>query len=363
MIVGARPNFIKVAPLLPALEAAGHQVSLIHTGQHYSAAMSDELFCELGIRQPDANFGVGSGSHAVQTAAVLTAFDGWLDQHECDVVMVIGDVNSTVACALVAAKRNIRVAHVEAGLRSADRSMPEEINRIVTDALSHWLFTPSADADENLLAEGVSPDRIFRVGNIMVDALLANLCRVNPTDVLARFGLAKPFGLVTLHRPALVDDAALLAAVLGELALVSGDLPLLFPCHPRTAERIEELGFVAPPSLKIVGPTSYLETIALQSQAAVVLTDSGGIQEETTCLGVPCLTFRDNTERPITVSQGTNRVIGMNPAAIMPAVAAVLAGDVRHSARPDLWDGQTAARIAAAMVSDLDSTRLVGSRK
>jgi UDP-N-acetylglucosamine 2-epimerase (non-hydrolysing) len=356
VIVGARPNFIKVAPLLPVLEEAGHQVSLIHTGQHYSADMSDSLFEELGIRAPDVNFGVGSGSHAVQTAAVMVAFDAWLENHECDAVVVIGDVNSTVACALVAAKRGVKIAHVEAGLRSRDRSMPEEINRIVTDSLSDWLFTPSADADENLIAEGVDPSRIFRVGNIMVDSLMAAMSRVDPTAVREQFGMPEQFGLVTLHRPALVDKPDLFGPVLNELASLSAELPLCFPCHPRTAQRISELGFVPPSTLLLVGPTSYLESIALQDAATVVLTDSGGVQEETTCLGVRCLTLRDSTERPITVSEGTNQVIGTQPTAIRAATLAVLGATALHhrAPRPALWDGQTAKRIALHLRLDGD---------
>lgn len=349
LIAGARPNFVKVAPLMRALQEAGEEPFLVHTGQHYDWAMSESLFRDLGIPEPDANLGVGSGSHAVQTARVMTAFEDWLDANPVDQVVVLGDVNSTVACTLVAAKRGVPVAHVEAGLRSFDRGMPEEINRIVVDALAAWLFTPSTEGDANLLAEGVDPSRIHMVGNIMVDSLLANLPRALQTDVRSRLEVPVRYGLITLHRPALVDDADRLRGVLGALADIADELPLLFPVHPRTRKRIADAGLgEAAGSMRFVDPLGYLDFLNLQEGAALVLTDSGGIQEETTVLGVPCLTLRENTERPITITHGTNRLVGLDPEAIRTEAARALA-DRQVPVRPDLWDGRTSHRIAGLL--------------
>ena len=350
VIAGARPNFVKVAPLLRALEDAGAETLLIHTGQHYDWAMSESLFRDLGIPEPAVNLGVGSGSHSAQTAAVMVGFDEWLDDEPVDHVITVGDVNSTVACALVAAKRGIPVAHVEAGLRSFDRTMPEELNRAVVDALAAWLFTPSADADENLLAEGVHPTRIHRVGNIMVDSLLAGLEAARRSDVRDRLGCTGAYGLVTLHRPALVDDPARFGIVLGALLEVAAELPLVFPVHPRTRRNLEEIGFGGGLArFVLTEPLGYVDFLCLESGAALVLTDSGGVQEETTVLGVPCLTLRENTERPITISEGTNRLVGFDPARILAGAAAALSGQV-PCRRPALWDGTTADRIADVLV-------------
>jgi UDP-N-acetylglucosamine 2-epimerase (non-hydrolysing) len=347
VVAGARPNFMKVAPVLRALDAAGVDTRLVHTGQHYDERMSDRFFADLGIRHPDANLGVGSGTHAEQTARVMLGFEPWLVGSGCDTVVVVGDVNSTLACALVAAKLDMPVAHIEAGLRSGDRTMPEETNRILTDQLSRWLFTPSRDADANLEREGIGPERIFRVGNVMVDSLLANLDAAMACDVLERLRAPAEYGLVTLHRPALVDQPARLVPVLGALARVADKLPLLFPVHPRTRARIDALGLDLP-AIRLVEPEGYLAFLRLQASARLVLTDSGGVQEETTVLGVPCLTLRESTERPVTLDEGTNRLVGLDPAAIEAGAEAAL-GDQRGPRRPHLWDGRTSERITAVM--------------
>lgn len=340
---------MKVKPVLDALEARGADTVLIHTGQHYDAGMSDVFFDELGIRHPDHSLGVGSGTHAEQTARVMVAFEPLLDQLRPDAVVVVGDVNSTLACSLVAAKATVAVAHVEAGLRSGDWTMPEEVNRLVTDRLSRWLLAPSPDAVDNLAAEGVDPDRIHLVGNVMVDTLMANLDRARRRPVLAGLGLtAGGYGLVTLHRPATVDDPRTLGPLMDALATISAVLPLVFPVHPRT--RCHLAAMAVPPTIQLIDPTGYLDFIALEAGARLVLTDSGGVQEETTVLGVPCLTLRDNTERPITVSEGTNRVVGRTPAAVVAAARQA----IEHPPpprRPALWDGHAAGRIADALLS------------
>lgn len=349
VIAGARPNFVKVAPLLRALRTQGAAPVLIHTGQHYDWAMSEALFEDLGIPAPDVNLGVGSGQQGAQTGRVMATFESWLDENPGDQVVTVGDVNSTVACALVASKRGIPVAHVEAGLRSFDRSMPEEVNRLAVDALSTWLFTPSDDADENLLAEGAHPSRIHRVGNIMVDSLVANLPHAQGIPVIERLGLPEPFGLVTLHRPALVDDRARLTAVMGALREIALELPLVFPVHPRTRASLDGAGLaMAGDGITFIDPVGYLEFIHLESKATLVLTDSGGVQEETTVLGVPCLTLRENTERPITITHGTNQLVGLAPDRILSA-AALAIGRTAEPRRPPLWDGRTAERTAAVL--------------
>lgn len=349
VIAGARPNFVKVAPLLRALRASGATPVLVHTGQHYDWAMSEALFVDLGIPPPDVNLGVGSGPHGAQTGKVMAAFEDWLDGNPGDQVVTVGDVNSTVACALVAAKRGVPVAHVEAGLRSFDRTMPEELNRVCVDALATWLLTPSADADVNLLAEGVHPSRIHLVGNIMVDSLLESLPRAQETPVLERLGIEGEFGLVTLHRPALVDDVDRMGGVLGALRDIARSLPLVFPVHPRTRARIADAGGPAD-GIRFVDPLGYLEFLHLESKASLVLTDSGGIQEETTVLGVRCLTLRRNTERPITITSGTNELVGLDPEAIRVAAARTLQRPVSPG-RPPLWDGCTARRVAAILMA------------
>jgi UDP-N-acetylglucosamine 2-epimerase (non-hydrolysing) len=340
---------MKVKPVLDSLEGRGAETVLVHTGQHYEPAMSEVFFQELGLRAPDYHLGVGSGTQAETTARVMIAFEPLVGQLRPDTVVVVGDVNSTVACALVGAKAGSFVAHVEAGLRSRDWAMPEEVNRVVTDRLSDLLFAPSADAVANLHAEGYRPDQVHLVGNVMVDTLLANLDRAQARDVLGHLGLApKAYGLVTLHRPSNVDDLATLTSLLDVLAQVASVCPLVFPVHPRTAKVLA--GLTVPPGLVITEPLGYLDFVALEASAAIVLTDSGGVQEETTVLGVPCLTLRENTERPITVTEGTNTLVGRNPERILDASVRALN---RHSTprRPALWDGHAGERIANVLVS------------
>ena len=329
IIAGARPNFPKVAPLMKAFASRGVEALLVHTGQHYDSNMSGNFFDALGLSEPTVNLGIGSGSHTRQTAGVMLAFETWLEDHDdVGAVLVVGDVNSTVACALVAAKVGIPLGHVEAGLRSFDRSMPEEINRVLVDAMARWLFTPTPEADENLLAEGVESARIHRVGNIMVDSLLSTLDQARLGPIKRDLGLDGPFGLATLHRPALVDEPDRLIDVMATLNDVGKLLPLIFPVHPRTRAMIQALDIaVDQRRVRLIDPLGYLDFLCLESSAAVVLTDSGGIQEETSVLGVPCLTFRENTERPTTITQGTNRLVGYERSTILDAVADALAAD------------------------------------
>jgi UDP-N-acetylglucosamine 2-epimerase (non-hydrolysing) len=343
-IVGARPNFMKVAPVLAALRKhAGISQTLVHTGQHYDVNMSDVFFQQLGIPAPDVNLAVGSGSHAKQTAEVMTRLEPVILERRPDLVLVYGDVNSTVATALVCGKLGVRVGHVEAGLRSFDRSMPEEINRLVTDQLADLLFTPSADGDENLRREGVSAQKIFLVGNVMIDSLVSLLPAARKTSV---DGLPQRYALVTLHRPANVDDGATLKAILESLLEVNRDLTVVFPAHPRTRKRIEDFGLNAG-QLRLLDPCPYVDFLGLQSRATVVITDSGGIQEETTYLGVPCLTVRENTERPMTVLMGTNVLVGRDRQKLRAELARILAGNVKKGSVPPLWDGHAGERIAA----------------
>jgi UDP-N-acetylglucosamine 2-epimerase (non-hydrolysing) len=356
-VVGARPNFMKVAPILAQLrKAPGVEQVLVHTGQHYDAKMSDVFFQDLGMPAPDVHLGVGSGSHAQQTAKVMVEIEPVLVRHRPDVVVVAGDVNSTLAVALVASKLGIRIAHVEAGLRSRDWSMPEEVNRILTDRLSDLLFTPSPDGDENLAREGIDPSRVHLVGNVMIDSLRAALPRSRESRIHARLGLAKGgYALATLHRPSNVDEPDALAKVLGALAEVAGRLPVVFPIHPRTRARLAGDSRLSERAegrsgLQLVDPLGYLDFLALIADARLVLTDSGGIQEETTALGVPCLTLRENTERPVTVEVGTNTLVGTDPAQIVPQAIAVLEGRGKTGRVPDLWDGRAAERIARILM-------------
>jgi UDP-N-acetylglucosamine 2-epimerase (non-hydrolysing) len=354
-VAGARPNFMKVKPVMDALEGRGVETILVHTGQHYDWEMNEVFFDDLGLRPPDRWLGVGSGTHAHQTARVMEAFEPVVTDVAPDVVVVVGDVNSTMACALVAAKAGPLVAHVEAGLRSRDWSMPEEINRVVTDRVSDYLFAPSPDGVANLTAEGYRDDQIVLAGNVMVDTLLANVARATERPILDDLGLdAGEYGLVTLHRPANVDDAVVLKGILGALGTVAAELPLLLPAHPRTAALLDRVD--VPDGLRVIDPLGYLDFIALEASARMVLTDSGGVQEETTVLGVACLTLRDNTERPITVSEGTNTVVGRDPERIRAVAKTVLQRGVEPR-RPALWDGHAGERIADALAGGHQAAR------
>ena len=358
-VVGARPNLMKIAPLVEAIQKYPQiQQILLHTGQHYDDKMSQIFFDELKIPRPDIYLGVGSGSHAEQTARVMVEFEQVLLEHKPDLTVVVGDVNSTLACAITAAKLWIPVAHIEAGLRSFDRKMPEEINRLVTDVLSDFLFTTSPDANENLLKEGIQAEKIFFVGNVMIDTLNKHRLRAQQLYTPRRFGLEPgQYALLTLHRPSNVDVPEVFAGILQALAAIQQDLPILFPAHPRTLKRIAEFGFqdrlVAAPGLRVVEPLGYLEFLDLMMHAQLVLTDSGGIQEETTILGVPCLTLRKNTERPVTITQGTNILVGTNPDRMTAAVKDILGGRNQHKRVPELWDGHAAERIVAILSEKL----------
>lgn len=353
-VVGARPNFMKIAPLMRAYHKHPDlRPILVHTGQHYDHAMSALFFDELAIPRPDIDLGVGSGSHARQTAEVISRFEPVCLEHKPDVVLVVGDVNSTIACALVAAKLNIRVAHVEAGLRSFDRAMPEEINRVLTDAISDWLFVSEPSGMRNLLAEGVANERIHFVGNVMIDTLLANLERARQRKTSADLGLSPgQFVLLTLHRPANVDDRDTFARLWTAVRRIAERHMVVFPCHPRTRSRLEAFGLNCDGNIMLLEPQGYLEFLSLMSDAAAVITDSGGIQEETTILGVPCVTMRQNTERPITCELGTNRLVGMDPEAVWAGYQAAVADQKRSRVMPPLWDGRAAERVAAVLAGE-----------
>jgi UDP-N-acetylglucosamine 2-epimerase (non-hydrolysing) len=366
---------MKIAPIMRAFanRAGNVDARLVHTGQHYDVAMNDQFFRQLRIPAPHLSLEVGSGSHAVQTAEIMRRFEPVLDAENPDVLLVVGDVNSTIACALVAAKKGVRVVHVEAGLRSRDRQMPEEINRVLTDQLSDRLYVTEADAVDNLVREGIDPTRIVFVGNVMIDTLLASLSEAVPPweslaaafkgqggeTVKAAFEAAGRYGILTLHRPANVDDPAVLSQLLTVLGEITESLPLVFPLHPRTRGKIQEfglLGMIERPGFAILPPLGYLEMLGLMQSARLVLTDSGGVQEETTALGVPCLTLRENTERPVTVEQGTNTVVGMSPDAIRSAVAAELAGNGKAGRTPEKWDGAAACRIVDDLLAWLQAS-------
>jgi len=351
-VVGARPNFMKAAPVLAAFDRREHvQQLLVHTGQHYDKNMSDVFFDELGLPQPDINLGVGSGSHARQTAEIMIQFEQVMLDEQPDWVLVYGDVNSTVAATLVCSKLGIRTAHVEAGLRSFDRTMPEEINRLVTDTLTDLLLTPSTDGDENLCNEGVGAKKIHCVGNVMIDTLIRLLPKAEAKGTINRLGLtAGAYGLVTLHRPSNVDDSEMLPRILETLIDISADIPLIFPIHPRTRQRMADMGLSVDGSqLQLADPLGYLDFLALQKNAKLIITDSGGIQEESTYLGIPCLTVRENTERPVTVTMGTNILVGQDMAKLRAETKRILDGDAKIGQIPPLWDGHSGERIASLL--------------
>jgi UDP-N-acetylglucosamine 2-epimerase (non-hydrolysing) len=365
-VVGARPNFMKIAPVIAALRSEPFRLKtrLVHTGQHYDVAMNERFFQQLGIPAPDINLEVGSLSHAEQTAEIMRRIEPVLDAETPAALVVVGDVNSTIACALVAAKKGIPVAHVEAGLRSYDRAMPEEVNRVLTDQISEWLFTTERKARDNLLREGIAEHRIHFVGNVMIDTLLGQRPRAIPAvETLAAAPdpdvfLKAPagFGVLTLHRPSNVDDPQVLRRLLTSLRRISEQVPLVFPVHPRTLSRIEAAGLasiVEDSRIFRLPPLGYLEMLGLIAAARMVLTDSGGIQEETTALGVPCLTLRENTERPITVEEGTNTIVGIDTQRIEQAVAEILTSGGKSGRIPELWDGHAAQRIAEVLHHDL----------
>jgi UDP-N-acetylglucosamine 2-epimerase (non-hydrolysing) len=359
-VVGARPNFMKIAPLMGEYRKHSDRIKpfLLHTGQHYDFGMSAVFFTQLGIGQPSISLGVGSGTHAEQTARIIMSFEPVLIEQCPDLVIVVGDVNSTMACTLVAAKLLIPVAHVEAGLRSFDRTMPEEINRLVTDCLSHFLFTTSEDANENLIREGISPSKIFFVGNTMVDTLMAFKDKLDPCSITRALNVQRrSYAYVTLHRPTNVDDERTLRGICRAFERIQNRIPLVWPLHPRTRKMLETFqlydSVASQPGIRFTEPLSYLDSISLMSEAKLVLTDSGGVQEETTALGIPCLTLRNNTERPITILEGTNELVGNDPEVIIEKSFALLDGTSKKGRLPRLWDGRAAERIVAILLERL----------
>lgn len=351
LVAGARPNFMKVAPLYREMNRYSEYFDavLVHTGQHYDSNMSDTFFSDLELPAPDVYLGIGSGSHAEQTAGVMTGFEKVCLAESPDFVIVVGDVNSTMACAITAAKANIAVGHVEAGLRSYDRTMPEEINRLVTDCISDLLFTPSSDADANLLREGISSDKIYRVGNIMIDSLEFILPKVNGADTCSRFGLVpKDYGLITLHRPSNVDIREVLKQIVDILIKTAETVKIAFPVHPRTRKNLEKFGILSllenAKNIILLEPLGYLDFMNLLVNTKFVLTDSGGLQEETTYLGIPCLTLRPNTERPVTINEGTNELVTIKD--LYHRISDAYNGKWKKGKIPELWDGKTASRIA-----------------
>jgi UDP-N-acetylglucosamine 2-epimerase (non-hydrolysing) len=358
-IVGARPNLVKIAPLMREMcRCASIQPALVHTGQHYDEQLSNVFFRQMGIPTPDFNLEVGSGSHAWQTAEILKRIEPLLLENKPDLVVVVGDVNSTIAASLAAVKLGIPVAHVEAGLRSFDRTMPEEINRVLTDALADYLFVTEEDAIGNLLKEGRPRNRIYLVGNVMIDALRQFLPLAQKSNIGSELGLLDgngvvPYAVLTLHRPSNVDSLETLERLLAAIDAVAEELQVVFPVHPRTQERLKDAGRKCHPRLRLIPPVGYLDFLCLLDRSALVLTDSGGIQEETTALGVPCLTLRENTERPITVTEGTNQLVGQDPMKIVTAAREILAGKIKSGRVPRLWDGQAAERIIEILLRDV----------
>jgi len=362
LVAGARPNFMKIAPIVRALQASqsgnGLSFKIIHTGQHYDREMNDVFFEELGIPQPDVFMAAGGGSHAQQTAKIMVAFEELCEKESPAAVLVVGDVNSTLACSIVAKKLQIPVAHVEAGLRSGDMSMPEEINRLVTDSISDWFFATEPAACEHLRREGKAESSVHYVGHVMVDNVLYQADKLTQADTsgfeTSAFKAQQGrYGVVTLHRPSNVDEPATFARIAGALKEIARDLPLIFPVHPRTRANIEKFGIDLGPNVTLAGPQAYMAFLNLWKDAAVVLTDSGGLQEETTALGVPCITIRENTERPVTVDEGTNVLAGTDPEAIVREARKVLRGEGKQGRRPHLWDGRAAERIVAVLAREL----------
>ncbi len=354
---------MKIAPIVRALRerADVFDFRIIHTGQHFDREMSDVFFEELGIPPPDHHMEAGGGTHAQQTARIMIAYEEIVARERPDCTLVVGDVNSTLACSIVAKKGGIPVAHVEAGLRSGDMAMPEEINRLVTDSISDWFFVTEPSGEQNLLAEGKPAERVHFVGHVMVDNLFYQAEQLARTDVSRRDSESIKrrlgrYGVVTLHRPSNVDEPAVLKGILEALSDIAADVPLVFPVHPRTRGNLERAGIVVPPGIQLTAPMSYMDFLNLWKDAALVLTDSGGLQEETTALGVPCLTIRMNTERPVTVAEGTNRLVGTQPAAIIAAAREILAGQTKAGRRPAFWDGQAATRIVEALATRLSAT-------
>lgn len=365
LVAGARPNFMKIAPIVRALQAhGGLGFKIIHTGQHYDREMNDVFFEELGIPQPDVFMGAGGGSHAQQTAKIMLAFEELCLAERPDAVLVVGDVNSTLACSIVAKKLNIPVAHVEAGLRSGDMTMPEEINRLVTDSISDWFFVTEPSALEHLRREGKPDAAVHYVGHVMVDNVLYQADKLGTgTGVAAdgegalfkaaHAGAGQRYGVVTLHRPSNVDNADMMQTIGGALRTIAQDLPLIFPVHPRTRANLDKFGIDLGPNVTLVGPQGYMAFLNLWKDACMVLTDSGGLQEETTALGVPCLTIRENTERPVTVDEGSNVLVGTDPQRIVSEAGKILRGEGKRGQRPHLWDGKAAERIVAVLAAQL----------
>lgn len=358
-VAGARPNFMKIAPIMEAFKnESAIEPMLVHTGQHYDEKMSDLFFRQLGIPEPDINLGVGSASHAVQTADIMKAFEQVVLEHKPDAVLVVGDVNSTIACGMVAVKLGIKLIHVEAGLRSFDRTMPEEINRMLTDTISDMLFCTEQSGLDNLKNEGIPNERVFLVGNVMIDTLLKNKAQADKSTILDDLGVQTgQYAALTLHRPANVDDPAVFSRLLDAIEVIQKDMPIIFPIHPRTRNNLGKLGLKDRieklANLRLLDPIGYLDFLKLTSSARLVLTDSGGIQEETTILKIPCLTLRENTERPSTVEIGSNQILGTDPRKILDAYQKVVTGQARKGKIPPLWDGHAAERIAKILVEKL----------